>query len=125
MHDLPAFSQEIAPTLVASGRDHRCAPHGPAANNPFRMISLRMARPQSPWNHILTRNRGRGGATPKPNPSPRLIADRSIGTSVLAAVGPLSGTDMPLLPANRGLNMNSTRELRVQGFGLVAAPKVD
>jgi hypothetical protein len=32
---------------------------------------------------------------------------------------------MPLLLANRGLNMTYTRELRAKGFGPVAAPKVD
>jgi len=46
-----------------------------------------------------------------------------IGTSVLAALGPVSGTDMPLLPAIRSLNMTYTRELRGRAFQRAAHRK--
>jgi hypothetical protein len=104
---------------------HRCAPYTLAANNPFRIKFLHIARLQPPWNHILMQNRGRGGASSQIHRSRNRAAGRGIGTSVLASLDPLSGTDMPLLLANRSFNMTCTRELRARGFVLVAAPKVD
>lgn len=82
-----------------------------------------------PGIKFLRKNRGRGGhyvnQAPLPQASEKFTARPGVGTSVLASVGLLSGTDMPLLLANRCFNITYTRELRAKGFGPVAAPKVD
>jgi hypothetical protein len=99
-------------------------PTTPLESNSCTMRACKVLRITS-----LRKNRGRGSHYVNhptlSKPTPKFAARPSIGTSVLASLALLSGTDMPLLLAIRCFNITCTRELRAKGFGPVAAPKDD